>query len=118
MTEKTHSHHILPLKVYFGVAGALFIMTVVTVTVAQFHFGEWNIIVALGIAAFKGTLVALYFMHLKYDNKLFMIIFVSSLLFLTVFIGFTMLDTMFRGEIDSVESGPINKNSVIYEKSK
>lgn len=115
MTDKTHTHHILPLKLYLTIAGALFFLTIITVLVAQFHFGAWNIVVALGIAAIKGTLVGLYFMHLKYDNKLYMTIFVVSLLFLAVFIGFTMLDTMFRGEINPVEGPPIKENAIIYD---
>lgn len=119
MAEKTHSHHhILPLKVYFAVAGALFVLTVITVAVSFYHFGELNIIVALLIAATKGTLVALYFMHLKYDNKLYMTIFVLSLIFLAIFLGFTMLDTSYRGEIEGVEGPPIDDNAVIYEQQK
>ena len=59
MSENTHTHHVLPLKIYLGVAGALFVLTGVTVWVAGFDFGEWNIIVALLIACIKGSLVAL-----------------------------------------------------------
>jgi len=115
MSEKTNTHHhILPLKVYFGVAGALFVLTGITVWVAQYHFGEWNIIVALFIAFFKGSLVALYFMHLRYDNKLYGTILVLSLLFLGIFIGFTMIDTMFRGEINPAEAHTIKSEADFY----
>jgi cytochrome c oxidase subunit 4 len=119
MADKAQSHHhILPLRVYFGVAGALFVLTAVTVFVSFYHFGDLNIIVAMAIAATKGTLVALFFMHLKYDNKLYMTIFVLSLIFLAVFLGFTMLDTSFRGEIDNIEGPPIDPDAVIYEQQK
>ena len=118
MSEKTQTHHVLPLKIYFSVAGALFILTALTVLVAQYHFGEWNIIVALLIACIKGSLVALYFMHLKYDNKLYGTILVVSLIFLAIFISFTMIDTMYRGEITPIENQTINKEAVIYQKNK
>ena len=118
MTEQTHTNHILPLRVYLTVAGALFILTGITVLVSFYHFGELNIIIALAIAAFKGSLVALYFMHLKYDNKLYMTIFVLSLIFLSIFLGFTMLDTSYRGEIEKVEGPPIHQDAVIYNQHK
>lgn len=37
MSEHTQSnHHILPLKVYLGIAGALFVLTIITVAVSFF----------------------------------------------------------------------------------
>jgi cytochrome c oxidase subunit 4 len=116
MSGHIYSHHILPLKVYVGVAGALFVLTVVTVVAAWFDFGSFNLFIALLIATVKSTLVALYFMHLKYDNKLYLTLLVMSLVFLAIFIGITMLDTLFRGEIDAAREGPINKEAIIYKK--
>lgn len=113
--SQNSKHHILPLKIYFGVAGTLFALTAITVWVASYDFGAFNIIVALLIAFTKGTLVALYFMHLKYDNKLFGSILVLSLLFLAIFIGFTMIDTMFRGEIEPIEGPPISNEAEMYK---
>lgn len=119
MTENVRSHHhILPLAVYFTIAGILFVLTAVTVAVSYYDFGVFNLFVALTIAVVKGTLVALYFMHLKYDNKLYGTILVISLIFLGIFIGLTMMDTMYRGEIESVEGPSINKHAIIYDKNK
>ena len=111
-----HTHHILPLKLYLGIAGALFVLTVVTVAAAEFDFGSFNLFIALLIATVKGTLVALYFMHLRYDNKLYVTLLVMSFVFLGIFIGITMLDTMFRGEIDPIRDLPIKKEAIIYDK--
>ena len=107
-------HHILPLKVYLSVAGALFVLTAVTLAAAAFDFGNFNLFIALLIATVKSTLVALYFMHLKYDNKLYLTLLVMSLVFLGIFIGITMLDTMFRGSIDPIRDELINKEAIIY----
>lgn len=90
--------HVLPLSTYLTVGGTLLALTVVTVMVAQYHFGEWNLIVAMAVATVKATLVLLYFMHLKYDNKIYAYAFLISIAFLAVFITFTMIDTMTRDE--------------------
>ena len=115
-TQGGHNHtpHILPLKLYFGVGGALLVLTVITVAVAQFDLGPLNLTVAMLIAAIKASLVALFFMHLKYDNKLYAVIFVTALLFMAIFIIFTLFDTMTRDEISPEEGGPIDPKAVIY----
>lgn len=97
MSEQ-HKPHVLPLSTYLTVGALLLGLTIVTVAVAQFQFGEWNLIVAMAVAAVKATLVLLFFMHLKYDNKLYTFAFLISIAFLAVFITFTMIDTMTRDE--------------------
>ena len=69
MTEE-QKEHILPLRLYVGVTAALFALTGLTVAVSYVHLGALNVIVAIGIAAIKVSLVALFFMHLKYDKKI------------------------------------------------
>lgn len=55
---------------YYVVFGALMVLTAVTVLVSTVHLGGMgNVAVALVIAALKASLVALFFMHLKYDGK-------------------------------------------------
>ncbi len=97
MSGKQH-HHILPLSTYLSVGAALLVLTVITVAVSQYQLGEWNLIVAMTIATIKATLVLLFFMHLKYDNKLYAVAFLIAVTFLAVFIVLTMLDTMTRDE--------------------
>lgn len=109
-----HAHHITPLKIYYSVAAALLLFTSITVIVAQFDFGPWNMVVAMAVAGFKALLVALFFMHLYYDNKLYMIVFCSSLLFLAIFIILTMYDTETRGRIYHQKEHPIQAEAIIY----
>jgi cytochrome c oxidase subunit IV len=109
-----HEHHLLPFGVYYAVAGALFFLTIVTVWVAQYDFGGMNVVVAMAVAGVKATLVALFFMHLKYDNKLYGSFFVGSLVFLAVFLAFTMFDTETRGRVYEEVAAPINERAVIY----
>ena len=109
-----HKSHILPLRVYFGVALALFVMTALTVEAASFNFGEWNIIIAMAIAIFKAALVALIFMHLFWDRKIYSAVFIGSILCLGIFITLTMFDTLKRDRIYTERSGAIVPQAVIY----
>lgn len=117
MTQETHKHenHILPLSLYLGIGSILLILTGVTVYAASIDFGSYNLFIAMFIAAIKATLVAMYFMHLKYDNKLYLIFFVSALFFLAAFIIITMFDTLRRGDIYEIKAGPIDDSAVIYD---
>lgn len=102
-----HGHHIIPLKVYWAVFGALVFLTLTTTEVASLDLGGLNVPVALLIAGTKASLVVLFFMALKYDNKVNAMIFSVGLLFVLVFIGFVLLDTEFRGEFDDLLKGTV-----------
>ncbi|MBL7993792.1 cytochrome C oxidase subunit IV family protein [bacterium] len=114
-TSSKHQLHVLPVSTYLGVGAALLVLTGITVWVAQFHFGEWNLIVAMAVAVTKAILVALIFMHLLWDNKVYMVIFLSSILFLGIFIVLTMFDTLRRDDIYDYVDKPINPNAIIYQ---
>ena len=86
-------HHIIPLKIYFTVVGILFFLTGVTVWVSYIDLGFLNIVIALLIAGTKATIVALFFMHLLWDDKKNLTAFVMSLMFLAIFIIITLSDT-------------------------
>ncbi len=110
-----HAPHIAPLRVYLGVGAALLVLTVITAWVGTIQLGEWNIVVAMTIAALKASLVAFFFMHLYYDNKLYFIVFTAGILFLALFIGFTMIDSMTRGDIDPEVAGRIHPRAAMYD---
>ncbi|OGP06146.1 MAG: hypothetical protein A2Z91_06175 [Deltaproteobacteria bacterium GWA2_38_16] len=83
-------------KTYLAVVVSLLILTVITVTTSYFNFGIFNIVVAMAIASIKASLVCLYFMHLKYDNKFNQVVFISAFIFLAIFIGLTGADVFLR----------------------
>lgn len=92
--------HVVDLHVLLGVFAALMVLTTITVAVSYFDFGPLNLVVAMGVATVKATLVALYFMHLRYDSVLNAIIFVIAVAFLGLFLVITMLDTMqYHGDV-------------------
>ena len=89
-----HAHHAVPLQLLIAVFAILMVLTVVTVGVTVFDFGyRMNLVVAMAIALVKAVFVGLYFMHLRWDAPLNGFILVASLLFVTLFIGFTMMDS-------------------------
>jgi len=68
-------------KQYINIGGILMFLTIITVAIAQVDLGALNAPVALLIASVKAAFVALYFMHLKYEDTMTWI-FVSCPLFL------------------------------------
>lgn len=108
-------HHITPLKTYLAVAGTLLFLTAVTVWVSYFDFGSFNIVIAMGVASLKASIVALFFMHLLWDDKKNLTMFVMSLMFLGIFITVTLLDTGFRGGVNSEVENPINNRASFYD---
>lgn len=113
-----HKDHVVPLKVYLIIGAALYVLTAVTVGVSFIHLGGWNVVVAIFIAAVKASLVALVFMHLWYDRKIMLVIFITAIMFLAIFIIFTMFDTMTRGQIDEETAQPIRQEAIIYDSLK
>jgi len=88
-------HHITGPGTYAKVLLALLILTIITVAVSRVDFGNANTVVAILIASIKGSLVALFFMHLRHD-KLNAVIFVFGLFFLAVFLIWTLFDISTR----------------------
>ena len=86
--------HIVPLPVLVAVFTTLIVFTFLTVSATRYDLGSWNLILAMAIATVKASLVVLYFMHLRYDNPFNALIFIAALVFVTLFISLTLLDTM------------------------
>jgi cytochrome c oxidase subunit 4 len=86
--------HIVPVWLLAAVLAVLLILTWLTVGATKFEFGsQGNLLIALVIATIKGTLVALYFMHLRWDRPFNALVFLSSLFFVALFIWFSSMDT-------------------------
>lgn len=100
--QSEHSeHHIIPLKTYFMVLGALLFLTVITVAAAQINFGALNTVIALAIASVKAGLVLAYFMHLKYDDKIYLVGFFIAIFFVVLMYAFSVLDIFTRITVQS-----------------
>jgi cytochrome c oxidase subunit IV len=84
--------HIPPVGTLVAVFVALISFTFITAWVAMIDMGEWNILVALGIACTKATLVAWIFMGVRYTSQLTKLFCVAGLVFLTILLCFTFSD--------------------------
>lgn len=106
MSDHEHEHvnapipHVMPTMFYLGVLGVLLVLTGVTVATAQVDLGVFNLPLAMVIATCKAAVVASMFMHLWWDSKLFSVVFICCLLFLSVFIVMTSSDLLTRSEVD------------------
>jgi cytochrome c oxidase subunit 4 len=76
------------------VFAGLIALTAVTVAVSYFDFGPINLMVALGVATIKAALVALWFMHLRYESGLHAFIFLVGVVFLGLFLIIAMFDSV------------------------
>lgn len=70
----------------------LMVGTGLTVWAAFQDFGPMNTVIALTIAMVKGTLVVLFFMHVKYSDKLTWVVAGAGFLWLLVLFSLTLSD--------------------------
>ncbi|MEM9459901.1 MAG: cytochrome C oxidase subunit IV family protein [Myxococcota bacterium] len=101
--EEVHEH-ISPLKSYMAVFGALLVLTGLTYAVSYMSLGPASLPVAMIVALAKATLVCMYFMHLKYDDRYHVFVFLSTLIFVGIFFTFTIFDLQSRDKL-SEEQG-------------
>ncbi len=75
------------VKLYLGVFGALAVLTVLTVTASQMDASQSvHVGVAIAIAAIKASLVAIIFMHLKWEkaSTLWSVLILSAFFFVVL----------------------------------
>jgi cytochrome c oxidase subunit IV len=87
------SPHVVSRPVLLGTAGALLALTALTVAASRVNLGTASVAVALGIAAAKASLVALFFMHLKYEHRFHLVVLAGAVLFALLFGAFVLFDT-------------------------
>jgi cytochrome c oxidase subunit IV len=85
--------HITPWQTLVKVFAALMALTILTVAATWVDLGTANIWIAMIIAVIKGTLVVLYFMHLKHNKPFIGYVFTFSLAFVAFFLAMVMLDS-------------------------
>jgi cytochrome c oxidase subunit 4 len=97
--------HVLPVKLLAGVLGALLVLTVVTVITGSTYLYGFDLAIAMVIATVKATLVCTIFMHLKWDKGFHSFAFLGSVLFVGVFLAYTLTDTkQYQGDVRSYGS--------------
>lgn len=87
--------HVVDWPILLGTLVTLLILTWITVAATRVDLGRLNLWIALIVATIKGALVCMYFMHLRYDRPFNTILLLASLLFVLLFIGLTLGDTVY-----------------------
>ncbi|MAX27684.1 MAG: cytochrome-c oxidase [Phycisphaeraceae bacterium] len=117
MTEATanpsHEHHdeehehVSSIPLLLGVYVLLLFFTFLTVAVTWVDLGPMNVWVALIVAAIKVSLVAAFYMHLKYENQFFGQILIASIFFASVMIGIILMDTrQYHEDVEAAAPAP------------
>ena len=94
-----HAHdepHIVPMSVFIRVWIALLVLTGITVGASVYFPGTIGIIVAMIVTPLKAALILMYFMHLRYEKKVFVYMFMAAMCIFAVFMGLTLIDYLFR----------------------
>jgi cytochrome c oxidase subunit IV len=87
------SEVVVSRKTYILVWLALMCLTVLTAGVSYINLGEWSGFVAILIASVKALLVALFFMHLRYEHqKMAWIVALAGFFWLSILFGLSMTD--------------------------
>ena len=92
MSEHAHPSRLL----YFFIFLALVAGTCLTWGIAFLDLGKWNPVIALTIAVTKATLVILYFMHVRYSNKLTIVTVCAGFFWLLILITLSLSDYLSR----------------------
>ena len=102
--------HVVTIKYLVGAGAALLVLTVITVAVRYIDLGEANLALALAIAVVKATIVALIFMHLRWDRQFNLLVLIGSIVFVGIMLAFSAMDvhqnapTMFNGNPPEAET--------------
>jgi len=88
--------HIVSAKTFVVVWIALLCLTGLTIMAAQMKMGEWSMVANIAIASTKASLVLWFFMHLKFEKRLFKVLLIVPLITITIIIGLTFFDILYR----------------------
>jgi cytochrome c oxidase subunit 4 len=90
------SGHTISRNRYFLIFAALIVLLVLTISMAYIDLGPFNIFVAITIAIIKAVLVILYFMHVRYNNRVTWVFVSAGFFWLLIMFTLTMSDIVTR----------------------
>jgi len=94
--EQKQDSHIVASKTFIFVWIALLFLTAATVGAAGLQVGRWSMLANLLIASTKAVLVLWFFMHLKYERRVFKLLLILPIGTITVILGLTFFDIWYR----------------------
>jgi cytochrome c oxidase subunit IV len=88
--------HTVSVRDYLVVFAILVVLLVATIGISFLPLGRFTLVVALAIAACKAVLIALYFMHLRFTNRLTWVFSGAALLWFGILVTLTLNDYLSR----------------------
>jgi cytochrome c oxidase subunit 4 len=108
--DAEHGHN--AAGTYLKTLIALLCLTGVTVGAAYIDFGAGNVVIALTIATVKALIVALIFMHLRYEKPVNAVIAGAGFMFLGLFLMFCVIDFDSRENLQPVNIKPVIQSTI------
>jgi cytochrome c oxidase subunit 4 len=91
-----NTSHTVSTRTFVLVWIALLVLTGVTIMAARLHMGPWSMLTNILIASTKASLVLWFFMHLKYEGRLFKLLIFVPIITISIIIGLTFFDIWYR----------------------
>lgn len=117
--KAAHGHgdeiaHVMSVPMLVGVWVALMVFTGLTVYFASLHLGaQLSFTVAMIIATIKAGLVMAIFMHLWWDKRLNLLVFLGCFLFVMLFIGMLLTDkSEYKPDVDRKIADDVSQEGV------
>lgn len=95
-TKENEKDDIIPYRTFLIIVVALIVLALTSVALTRIYLGTLTVALALIIAAIKSSLVLRYFMHLKFESRMFTIGIISVTLLISSVIIITFLDYLYR----------------------
>ena len=105
--DDDHHEHVSSIPLLIGIYVILLFFTFLTIAVTWVDLGPFNVWIALFVAAIKVSLVAAFYMHLKYENQFFGQILIASIFFVSVMIGIILMDSR-AYHVDVEDAAPVS----------
>lgn len=87
---------IITYRTFILVLAALIVLALTSVVITRIYLGTITVLFALIIAAVKSSLVLRYFMHLKFESRMFTVGVICVSLLISSVIIITFLDYLYR----------------------
>ena len=91
-----HGHFSIGYGTYVLVWAGLVAFTAITIALTGIQLAAFAVVVALVIASVKSLMVASYFMHVKFDSKIFKVFILLCIIIFLIMIILTFFDLTYR----------------------
>ena len=88
--------HLVPYALYVKVWAALLTLTALTLAISCVDMKHVTVLTVLLIASVKSALVVLYFMHIRFEQRIYAYMILTVLAIYIVFVGLTFVDYGYR----------------------